>query len=633
MSETNSVPQGKDVVVFWGSQSGNSARLAKQLARELQAVHGIAATAEDLAMYDPATIESIPSSAAVGFIVSTFGEGDPPDSAADLDEWLCGWRLRSEEGGERSLAGLRYFAFGLGSTKYQHYNRFVDVLGTSLSAAGARRLGKLGKQDESLRSDGCWVEWKGDITRELLACVPRRAAAHLKSMHEADIDVADVPDARSAGRVLAEQEVLLSSSGASAVYAAPVSAARVLSATSDTRQGSARTYLHLEFDISGTGAQFAYSTGDHVALWPPNTDQEVRRLARLFGWGTEKLGCAVSLRPSSGLTDSSGLPMGSLTTRGALLRYYLDIQGLVSRELGGLLEHFAPTAEAQTRARELLSDPDAWNARVVVNHLTLGKLMQLVEPREDVLWPAELFALLVQTMPRLQPRYFSIASSPAVSGRRLAITVGVIVQDLPDGGRFHGLATNFLHGLQQEEEQRGSRRAPQRSARTAVLHIRRSSFKLPAEHSRPVVMIAAGSGVAPFLAFAQEREVLYRAGQTVGRTVLFFGCRAREQDYLYAEEWASLGQHGFFDVYAAFSRGGPHKQYVQHLVKQRAQEVRNLILEDAAACYICGSVKMAMDVKQALIAVLAEGTGGVAEARDRLDWMKSTQLLREDVWA
>ena len=615
-------------------------------------VHGIAAMAEDLGAYDAASIASVPADAVVGFIVSTFGEGDPPDNAADLDDCLSKWRAAAEGSGSLMAATLRYFAFGLGNSKYQHYNRFVDNVDKALATVGARRLGTVGKKDDAVRSDTSWVAWKAEIVSQLLESVPRKAAASVKSIYEPELELLAASGATiMANSLLAKHEATILAVSNTKVHAAPVSATRVLSSSGPL---SERTYIHIEFDISDARSQLAYSSGDHVAVWPPNSDLEVRRLARLFAWNDSDLTGAVRIRTRTGLSGVQDLPT-MVTSRDSLLRFYLDISGPVLRESAVLIEHFAPTPEARACVHDMLSDQEAWNRRVVTTHLTIGAFMEEAEPRDGVRWPPELFSLLLQVMPRLQPRYFSVASSPLVSDRKLAITVGVVTTELPSGGQFCGLATHFLQGLQQPK--RGSPALVPRDSPSpircaggddsdsvsnpdiaahlsnALLHIRPSSFKLPSNLSRPVIMIAAGSGIAPFVAFAQEREALYKAGRKVARTMLFFGCRAEEQDYLYSVEWSRLRQYEFFDIHTAYSRTGPRKEYVQHVLERRGMEVRRMILEDGATCYICGSVWMAIDVKRVLLALLAEGLGSIEKAKKHIEQMKSTRGLQEDVWA
>lgn len=174
---------------------------------------------------------------------------------------------------------------------------------------------------------------------------------------------------------------------------------------------------------------------------------------------------------------------------------------------------------------------------------------------------------------------------------------------------------------------------------------------MPADPTVPLILVAAGSGIAPFVGFMQERERQLAAGTAVAPTILFFGCRAPEQDYLYAEEWARLEKlepnadaadgHKYkyddsqrlFSIYTAFSRSGPSKVYVQDRIQQEQQQVARLLTKQGAAVYICGSTAMATDVKAALQKCL-ETTGLSSDrAQQFMRDLKKDKKLQGDVWA
>lgn len=144
---------GKDVLIFWGSQSGKSEHLAKAFARECQTRFGIRAMAADLDLFDFEQLASLTNGRFIGFVVATYGEGDPTDNAAGLYDYLQTIR----EDATIQLSQLEYFCFGLGNSKYEAYNKFVDHVDQTLASAGARRIGSVGKADEAvLSADGLY---------------------------------------------------------------------------------------------------------------------------------------------------------------------------------------------------------------------------------------------------------------------------------------------------------------------------------------------------------------------------------------------------------------------------------------------------------------------------------------------
>lgn len=121
------------------------------------------------------------------------------------------------------------------------------------------------------------------------------------------------------------------------------------------------------------------------------------------------------------------------------------------------------------------------------------------------------------------------------------------------------------------------------------VHVRPSTFKLPSDASKPVIMVGPGTGVAPMRAFLQERRHQKAAGQTVGDTVLFFGCRRRDDDFIYEDELMQYAQDGTLTTLElAFSREQPEKVYVQHKLRDKAQQLWDLIHNKGAYIYVCG---------------------------------------------
>ncbi|CAE6435565.1 unnamed protein product [Rhizoctonia solani] len=153
-------------------------------------------------------------------------------------------------------------------------------------------------------------------------------------------------------------------------------------------------------------------------------------------------------------------------------------------------------------------------------------------------------------------------------------------------------------------------------------------FHPPADPSTPMVMFAAGSGIAPFRGFIEERAVQALAGRKVGKSVLFFGCRSPDQDYLYGEEelkeWSRLG---VVDVRPAFSRvmeksGG--SKYVQDRVWADRSTVREAF-DNGAKFYTCGGSNVASGIREVCIRIIAEGE---CEEGDAEEYFKQIQNER-----
>jgi NADPH-ferrihemoprotein reductase len=160
--ETRNIAQklleaGKNLVIFWGSQSGTAEGFANRLGRECHLRFGLEVLVADLSDYDPKTIALIPEEKFVIFVVSTYGEGDPSDNTTELWSWL-------HKSKDTSLQNLRYMAFGLGNSNYKYYNRVIDVVVDSLNKSGAKILMPIGKADDAQgATEEDFTAWKEDL--------------------------------------------------------------------------------------------------------------------------------------------------------------------------------------------------------------------------------------------------------------------------------------------------------------------------------------------------------------------------------------------------------------------------------------------------------------------------------------
>jgi sulfite reductase (NADPH) flavoprotein alpha-component len=224
---------------------------------------------------------------------------------------------------------------------------------------------------------------------------------------------------------------------------------------------------------------------------------------------------------------------------------------------------------------------------------------------------------LADTLKRLTPRLYSIASSLEANPDEVHITVAVVQYTAFDRDHF-GSASNYLTELTEP----GS---------TVPVYIAPNPrFRLPADADTPVIMIGAGTGVAPYRAFLEERE----ASGANGDNWLFFGDRNFASDFLYQVEWARFRKDGLLTRHhVAFSRDQQDKVYVQDRLREQAEELFAW-LERGAHVYVCGDAdQMAPDVHDALVEVVEHGIGGDREAAEEyLRELKQSNRYQRDVY-
>ena len=633
--------QELDLVVFWGSQSGRAESFASNLARECSLRYGLKSRALDLDDFDHKHLAEVTSKKLVVFIVSTFGQGDPTDNAIKFQSTLAAL-YKSEQ--KDLFANLNYAAFGLGNKNYKHFNKIVDDVDDTLQRLGATRLGVVGRADEARGNQSTeedFDDWKGTLLEEikLKFGTDESVTAYVSEFEvvPTNADLSTVFLGEPAGNLRINEkehrQIAIADS-----FVAPV----VRSKNFECNEASKCVYL--EFDISKAPA-VKYQTGDHLAIYPINPNLEVERLSRLLGLDQSLLTETVAIQSKTGNLP----PIPTPTTRETILRYYLDICGPVSRDTLRLLSSFCPDQNALETISTLARDKVAFRDEVSQPCLTIGQVLE--KAGGSAVWKELPFGMLVDCVGKLLPRLYSIASSTSVSPRHPSIAVSVTSKTLdaskPDV-QLKGVASNYLYqinkarlshqGTEKTKESVGYHLQGPRamlSGQKVLISLRRSAFRLPPNPTRPVIMVAAGTGVAPFRGFVQERAAMAAHGISVGPMLLLFGCRSTTDGFLFKDEWASFAsQLPSFEMQLAFSRVGDKSQYVQDLLLQMRERV-SALLEQGAAFYICGSADMARVVRNRLMEIISQSKGWDEQKAERyvMGEMKQAKLLQEDVWS
>jgi NADPH-ferrihemoprotein reductase len=530
-------------------------------------------------------------------------------------------------------------AFGLGNSNYKHYNAVIDHVVEQVEKLGAQALLATGRADDVRgETEEHFLGWKDSVLAILKSAFnleehdPVYEPA-IRVTEELNINAAtisngvplEIATSRAAARTV------------SAIHALPIKSSHELfKVTGD------RNCLHMEIDLSSvTGLK--YKTGDHLAVWPINPDVEVAKLVRSLGIAT-KLQNTVTITTIEGEAKAK-LP--ELTTISAILSHYLEITAPVSRDTVSSLVEFAPSQAVKDRLLAFSKDAKMFSEFTHANYINFGRLLEYADDRAGA-WSSLPLSFIVEAMPAMRPRYYSISSSSVVQPRQAAITA--VVSDRPlsgSNGGIPGLLTNYLLALNGSLQHTPSAHprsmsytldGPQQLLQNGKIyaHIRKSQFKLPTIASRPVIMVGAGTGVAPFRAFLQERVTLLKMGREVGRTILFFGCRNQDQDFIYEAEIQETAKvlGARFSLIIAFSRPDHgSKTYVQDRVKEHAEEVCDLMTNQDTHFYICGSANMAREVSGVVGSELSKRHGwGEEQLKVFADRQKRSRRWQQDVW-
>jgi NADPH-ferrihemoprotein reductase len=596
------------------------------LVRDYRSRFGLDALIADLSDYDPESITNIPHSKFAIFIISTYGEGDPSDNATQFLFWL-------QSNKSSRFPNLRYAAFGLGNKKYKFYNRVVDVVTEALNQKGASSLMPTGKADDSHgTTDEDFTEWKHALFamfREKLGFEerPEEYEPTLRVIEDTSLDIIDL----HLGEPVKVQASKKGIAAISPIHALPISGAKRLLST------TTRNVLHLELDTNDF-PELKYKTGDHLAVWPSNPISEIQRLTNaLCLQGRTQTPLLIQ-----SLDTSVKVKAPSPTTWDALLQCYLEICAPVPRETVLAIAQFAPSESSKLTLERLGEDKDAYHDFCSTTHVTLGRLLETVSPSIGS-WTNLPLAFILENLPSLSPRYYSISSSSIVSPKQISLTVATSSEASPGQHvSIPGVATNYLLEIEQNKHygtnsgHNYNLSGPNNTfehGQKLYAHIRTSKFRLPTVPKHPIIMIASGSGIAPFRGFLAERARIAAIGREVGKSLLFFGCRSSD-DFLYQDELQELQQRdNDIEVVTAFSRATKRKYYVQDRVEERDEDVVRLLLDHNAYIYICGSASMARDVTGRLGGCLKRRQGwSETKLREWSESIKKAHRWQEDVW-
>ena len=522
------------LTILYGSQTGNGEAIAAALAARARE-QGFATALHSLADYRQSSLRR--ETLAV-FVVSTHGEGEPPDDAELFHEFLLSQRAPQ-------LPELGYAVLALGDSSYVNFCQTGRELDRRLEELGARRLLPIVECDIDFETDA--ASWSDRIAAGLPEWLDAPTAA--PRLRAVDNTTRYGKTNPFSATVLLKQKI--------------------------TARESSKDVHHIELSLEGSGLR--YQPGDAIAVVASNPPQLVRQILDQLG---------------ANAGDPVLLGEETLSLHDALT-HRLEITAASA----GFVRAWAVASRAAELEALLEDGQQAELGEFLHSHQVIDIVRR---------FPAEVDpASFVMMLRKLSPRSYSIASSQQANPDEVHLTVAA-VRYQAFGSEHWGVAST--HIVDRVEE----------GGTLAVYVEANTRFRLPEDDATDIVMIGPGTGVAPFRAFVEERAE--RGAQ--GRNWLFFGDRNFSSDFLYQLEWQKhLQNGGLHRLDVAFSRDQEHKVYVQDRLRERAAEVYEWI-ENGAVVYVCGDAKrMASDVNDALIDVIATQAGVSRE--------DATQRIRE----
>lgn len=538
-------PITKTMTILYGSQTGNSQGLAEKYASLLKA-QNVDVTVSSLGKFKASNLKKITN---LLLIVSTHGEGDPPDQAIQFYEFLHSKRAPK-------LEHLQYSVLALGDSSYEFFCKTGKDFDEQFAKLGATRI--VPRTDCDVDYDDAAAQWFSAVQQEFL----KQATTISVTSTQSD----EIQGATTYSRK-------------NPFYA------EVLENINLNGRGSNKETRHLELSIEG--ANFQFEPGDSIGIQPENSEPLVDALLGVLQFD-----------PATEVTVFDE----TVSLKNALQKK-LEITVLskpVLEKIKAYTEH--------NEFSSLLEEPNAWK-----DYAKGRDLLDVVEDFAPFTWSAQQFVDILRKIPS---RLYSIASSQLANHDEVHLTISKVSYET-NGRQRLGVCSGSVAELQ--------------IGATLPIYVHKNpNFRLPEQKETPIIMIGAGTGIAPYRAFLEEREEL----GVEGKSWLIFGDQHFVTDFLYQTDWQRwLASGTLSQMHIAFSRDTDKKVYVQHKLEENAANFYEW-LEQGAVIYVCGDEKsMAADVDATIHRIIEQqGQKTSEQAKALVQELKQQKRYQRDVY-
>lgn len=571
-NDSTSAPKssGTSLTILYGSETGNAESVAKMMYDDA-VVRNLNVTLSECDDYDAS---GLPSETNLVIVCSTAGQGDLPKNAREFYSLLC--KLS-----ENSLSMVNYAVFGLGDTNYKFFNEAAKKFDKALSSAGAKRFGNVGMGNDH-DEDGymtAYIDWEIMLWDTLKATyIPPTTPNPPKyniSVLQNTASPSNIRRPTSNCIQLTRKDVV-------------------------TPKDYDRYMMHLEFNIKDTGLR--YVAGNALAIYGHNDGIEVDEFLNYMNFNGDDV---ISIKPVD-MRLAGVFP--NVCSVKQLFTERLDVFGKPTRKFyESLLVHVA-NPEEKNNLIQLLSPSgkDAMSALIkdTVTYADIIKKFPSCKPS---------LAHVIELIPQIKPRFYSIASSPIMHENQLHLSIVLVDWTTESKKQRYGLCTRYLQNL---------------NPTTPIdieCSIKDSAMALPDNLSTPLVVAGLGTGIAPFRSFVEERASQKRAGKAIGDIALYYGCRYEKTEYLYGNEWNDYLKEGVIKhLKPAFSRDQARKVYIQTKIDDEPEIIYDLLYKQNGSFFYCGqSGPVPGDIQKSIIRAIQKcGDLTEQQARDYIEKME-----------
>uniref|UniRef100_A0A3B3TMJ4 Nitric oxide synthase n=1 Tax=Poecilia latipinna TaxID=48699 RepID=A0A3B3TMJ4_9TELE len=667
--------------ILFATETGKSQDYAKTLCEIFK--HAFDAKVMSMDEYDVVDLEH---ETLVLAVTSTFGNGDPPENGERTESESYKVRFNSvssysdtrksssDEPEARinfestgPLANVRFSVFGLGSRAYPHFCAFAHAVDTLFEELGGERILRMGEGDELCGQEESFRTWAKKVFKAACDVFCVGDDVNIEKANDSLISN-DRSWKKSKFRLTYTAEAPALTEALYSVHKKKVHGAMMIEAQN---LQSSKSNVFYVLDTNNHDS-LRYKPGDHLGIFPGNHEDLVTALI-------DKLEDAppvnqivkvefleernTALGVISNWTNETRIPPCTINQA---FQYFLDI---TTPPTPVLLQQFAALAtnDKQKRKLEILSKVHLHgdlilslrthyiyakdikinkDVKIVIlmqsvfHTVTFWKTQGLQEYEEwkwynnptlvevldefpSIQMPS---TLLLTQLPLLQPRYYSISSSPDMYSGEIHLTVAVVSYHTRGGQGpiHHGVCSSWLNRIEKGE--------------MVPCFVRSApSFQLPKDNKAPCILVGPGTGIAPFRSFWQQR--LYDLEQNGIKScpmILVFGCRQSEMDHIYKEETLQAKNREVFkELYAAYSREpGKPKKYVQDVLREHLSEtVYQCLRKEGGHIYVCGDVTMAGDVLKTVQQIIKQqGHMSIEDAGFYISKLRDENRYHEDIF-
>ncbi|KAN0120409.1 fatty acid hydroxylase [Hyaloscypha variabilis] len=518
----------KPMHILYGSNSGTCEALAQNLAR-VASGRGFHAQVEPL----DSAVGKVPKDQPVVMIASSY-EGQPPDNAAHFFEWLQNLQGRNE------LQGVKYTTYGCGNHDWvSTFHRVPTLLHSGFESHGATKIAEIGLGDVAagdIFND--FDKWQDE---QLWPALGEKGDAEDESGIEIEVDT---DSRRSRLRQDVKEAVVVSN--------------ELLTAEGVPE----KRHIVLKLPSGMT-----YKAGDYLAVLPMNNQKNIRRVLK---WANLPWDAMLTIKTGANTTLPTGHPISATDVLGA----YVELSQPATRKNIARIAASAPDEAVRSKIMALAGKD--FEKEILAKRRSPLDILE--EYRSAALPLGDFLAML----PPMRIRQYSISSSPLADPTTATLTWAVL--DTPskvaDSKRFLGVASNYLSSVEEGDR----------------IHVAvkpsHGAFHPPNDiENTPVIMFCAGTGLAPFRGFVQERAMQIQAGRKLAPAYLFIGCTHPEKDALFKDELTQWEKEGAVKLFYAYSKVSELSKGCKHVQDRLWAEKESMVevFNKGAKLYVCGS--------------------------------------------